>query len=101
MISHDRTGIILRKVPNGWMLNYSSTQTIKSVYQFISIQMNDSQCGLSYVQTLGKKMETMNVKLLNLTIPLQIKEKNSVFISMHGSKKLNITLTKTVWHKTI
>ena len=58
-----RNRYYLRKVPNGWMLNYSSTQSIKSVYQFISIQMNDSQCGLSYVQPHGKKMETMNVNI--------------------------------------
>jgi len=96
--NYKRNRYYLKKGPKGWMLNYRSTQSIKSVYQFMTISMNDSQCGLTYVQPHGKKRETMNANMREFVQSYQFDNLKYAYVPTIDSLTL---LTKSKSNKII
>ncbi len=60
---YKRSRFYLIKKEKGWRLNFGSTQSIKSVYHFGNLSVDDSFCGLSFVPPQGKERETMNATI--------------------------------------
>jgi len=81
---HDR--YYLKKVPKGWILNYSSIQSIKPVNQFANIQT--SYCGFSYVNIPGRKTETINPSLREFAETYQLDASNQRYVPTVDSLSL-------------
>lgn len=91
---YKRQRYYLKKGPNGWRLNYGSTQSIKSIYKFGSIQSDDLFCGLSLVQPNNRKRDNMNQSIREFVKTYQYIPDDQLYLALVDSVKLTALVKK-------
>ena len=61
--AYKRARFYIVKEENSWRLNYHSVQSIRGIYHFGALTLNDASCGFSYVGEAVKSLKTMNAPI--------------------------------------
>jgi len=93
---YKRQRFYLIKTQKGWRLNYGSTQSIKSVYSFGHLKVEDRYCGLSFVPPHGKESETMNNTIREFVLNYRYDHKAQKYVPLVNHSVLNKLSSKNI-----
>ena len=93
---YKRRRYYLKKTLKGWRLNYASTQSIKSVYQFGELRVDDRYCGLSFVPPHGTEKKTMNETIREFARTYQFNRDEWEYVPLVDSATLMALVQKNI-----
>lgn len=85
---YKRQRYYLKKLPNEWILNYGSIQSVQSVYQFGDLSADDRFCGFSSVGPAANPTVTMNETIRGFLKTYRYDKDEQVYVPLVDSVAL-------------